>query len=75
MAGPEKAFGQVLRETRKRKGLSQEKLADETNFDRTYISLMERGVQSPTVRTLFRLAEALDVRASELVRRTETLLP
>jgi transcriptional regulator with XRE-family HTH domain len=64
----------VLREARKRQGLSQEKLADVTNFDRTYISLMERGVQSPTVRTLFRLAEALEIRASELVRRTETLL-
>ena len=64
----------MLREARKRQGLSQEKLADVTNFDRTYISLMERGVQSPTVRTLFRLAEALEIRASELVRRTETLL-
>ena len=75
LTGPEKAFGQVLREVRKRQGISQERLADETNFDRTYISLIERGIQSPTVRTLFRLAEALETRASELMRRTEKLLP
>jgi len=59
-SGPEKAFGQALREFRKKTGLSQEQLALDADFDRTYISLLERGVQSPTLRTVVRLAEILE---------------
>ena len=64
-------FGKVLRETRKRQGLSQQSLALETDLDRTYISLLERGKRQPSLRTLFILAEALGTRASSLVRKLE----
>ena len=64
-------FGKVLRETRKRQGLSQQSLALETDLDRTYISLLERGKRQPSLRTLFILAEALGTRASTLVRKLE----
>ncbi len=74
VSGPEKAFGQALREVRTARGISQEKLALEWGFDRSYISLLERGIQSPTLRTIFRLAEALDVTPSKLVGMTEALL-
>ena len=40
----ETAFGLVLRELRKRQGLSQDKLAQETDLKRTDTSLRERGV-------------------------------
>lgn len=73
-SGPERAFGQALREARAARGLSQEDLALEGGFDRTYISLLERGVQSPTLRTIFKLSEVLQTRASEIVRKTETHL-
>jgi DNA-binding XRE family transcriptional regulator len=73
-SGPERAFGQALREVRLERGLSQEELALEGGFDRTYISLLERGVQSPTLRTVFKLSEVLHTRASEIVRRTEMRL-
>jgi transcriptional regulator with XRE-family HTH domain len=69
------AFGQVLRELRQRKGLSQEKLALECGLDRTFVSLLERGQRQPTLSSLFALAEALDVSASELVRKVESLAP
>ena len=69
--GPEKAFGFALREIRRERGLSQEQLALESGFDRTYISLLERGVQSPTLRTVVKLAGLLKVKASELVKRME----
>ena len=72
--GPAKAFGVVLREARKAHGLSQEQLAFECGLDRSYVSLVERGVQSPTIRKLFRLAEVLKTTPSELMRRTEALL-
>ena len=69
-----KAFGLALREIRKAKGFSQEGMALESGFDRTYISMVERGVKSPTVRALFKLAEFLNLMPSELLRRTEELL-
>ena len=74
VSGPEKAFGQALREIRKEKGISQEALGLESGFDRTYVSLIERGLRSPTVRVVVRLAEVLGVRASEIVRRMEDIL-
>lgn len=73
-SGPEKAFGQAIRQVRTEKGLSQEQLAFECGFDRTYISLVERGVRSPTVRSVVRLANTLGVRPSEIVGRMERLL-
>lgn len=72
--GPEKAFGQALREVREKRKISQEKLALEGDFDRTYISLLERGIQSPTVRTLVKLAEVLRVRPSLIIRTMERIL-
>ena len=73
-AGPEKAFGQALRETRKSKKISQEQLALESGFDRTYISLIERGINSPTVRAVVRIAVTLKVPPSKIIRRMEELL-
>jgi len=43
--GPEKAFGEALWEIRKERGISQERLALDCDLDRTYISLIERGVR------------------------------
>lgn len=51
--------------------MSQEKLAFESNLDRTYISMLERGIHQPTLNSLLALAEALNMKASELVRLVE----
>ncbi len=72
--GPEKAFGHALRKFRFARGLSQEQLGLECNFDRTYISLLERGVQSPTLRTMFRLCDVLGVSLTELAQQVELFL-
>jgi transcriptional regulator with XRE-family HTH domain len=66
---PAEAFGAVLREIRAERGMSQEALAEACNFDRTYPSLLERGLRTPTLRSMFRLAAALDIAASEIVER------
>ncbi len=68
------AFGQVLREARKARGLSQEALAAEASVERNYISLLELGRNSVSIRVLFQLAAALGVSASELMRRVERQL-
>lgn len=72
--GSAKALGQAVREIRVDREMSQEQLAFECGFDRTYISLVERGVRSPTVRSLVQLANALKVRPSEVLLRMEALL-
>ena len=72
--GLEKAFGQALRDVRKEKGLSQEKLALEGEFDRTFPSLIERGLRSPSIRTLVKLATVLQVKPSYIVQRMEELM-
>jgi transcriptional regulator with XRE-family HTH domain len=66
-----RAFGQAVRAVREGRGLSQEDLGFEAELDRTYISGIERGVRNPTLRTVLRLAEALEVRPSKLVRDAE----
>lgn len=68
---PIKAFGLVVRQMRKAQGLSQEALADEAHLDRTFISQLETGSKQPSLTTIFRLAAALQVEASELLRRVE----
>jgi DNA-binding XRE family transcriptional regulator len=47
VVGPERTFGEALREIRKEQHVSQEQLALDSGLDRTYVSLIERGVQSP----------------------------
>jgi transcriptional regulator with XRE-family HTH domain len=70
-SGPERAFGDVLRTRRKKAGLSQERLAFEAKFDRTTISLMERGLISPTLRTMTRLCTLLRLPLSQLAKQIE----
>lgn len=55
----ESAIGVVIKRAREAKGLSQEKLAEYSHVDRTYISVLERGLKSPTLKTLERIAAAL----------------
>ena len=72
--GTEKAFGQALREIRKGKEISQEQLGLIAGFDRTYISLIERGINSPTIRTVVKLAGVLKVAPSKIVVKMEELM-
>ncbi len=67
-------FGEVLREARLATGMSQERFAHAVGMDRTTISLLERGKQSPTVETVWKLAEKLDVKPSTLMGRLERLV-
>ena len=62
-----KVFSKVLRELRIKNQLSQEKLAELCDLDRTYISLLERGLRQPTITTIFKLAEALQITPSEFI--------
>lgn len=67
----EELFGQVLRRFRKENGLSQEELGFESGYHRTYISLLERGKKSPSLKTIFQLAKALNVEPAEMIERVQ----
>lgn len=71
---PEEAYGKVLRVARKRCGLSQEELAFEAGLERNYISLIELGRNSPSLRVQFKLSAVLAVSPSALLAEVEELL-
>ena len=68
----EKIFGEELQKIRKDKGLSQEQLGFESGYHRTYISQLERGVKSPSLKTIFRISKALSIPPSKLIQRIES---
>jgi transcriptional regulator with XRE-family HTH domain len=59
-------IGWNLRRLRVTKGLSQERLALESNIDRSYVGRIERGMENVTVSALESLAGVLNVRVAEL---------
>lgn len=65
-----KLVGANLRRIRKRRGLTQEGLADLSGFPQHYLSEIETGNRNPTIVTIYELARALDVPHMELVRPT-----
>ncbi len=64
-------FGKVLRELRRSRGLSQERLAEISDLDRTFISMIERGRRRATLDTAKQLANALGASLTEMVKKTE----
>lgn len=64
-------LGAELRERREAAGLTQERVAELASVDRTYVSKVEREIQSPTVDALIRICRAVGARASEVLARIE----
>ena len=65
------AFGIVLKKRRKEVNISQEQLALKSGLDRTFVSKLERGLNQPSLETIFAISEYLECSASELVKRVE----
>ena len=63
--------GQVIRRLRVEKGISQELLSGLAGLDRTHYSKIERGLRSPTIETLFKIANALDIKPSKIIEEIE----
>jgi len=64
-------LGVALREVRTESRLSQEELGLRTGVHRNYIGGIERGERNPSVTTIATLADALDMRLSELFALAE----
>ena len=67
----EEAFGEVIRELRKEHQISQEKLAEVSNLDRSFISVLECGHKQPSLITIFQLAKAFNLSASKILSFVE----
>lgn len=63
-----KNFGHNLKRLRNNKNWSQEELAHRAQLDRTYISMLERGVRNPTLAIMEDLSKALDVDLTALLK-------
>ncbi len=62
-------MGRKLRKARQRTGMTQEQLSFQAGLSRPYISELERDLKSPTVDTLFRICDALQASAADLIGR------
>jgi transcriptional regulator with XRE-family HTH domain len=60
-------FGKVIRQLREENAMTQEKLAELADIDRTYIYRLETGKRSPSLDIVFRLADALKISPGQLL--------
>jgi transcriptional regulator with XRE-family HTH domain len=66
-----RALAERLRELRREKKWSQEKLAEVAEMHRTYLAGIERALRNPSLENLVKLANALGVTMSELFAGTD----
>lgn len=66
-------LGKILRTKRLKISISQEELAHISGFDRTYISMLERGKRTPTINTIFSLCSALEIYPSDFIKEIEKI--
>jgi transcriptional regulator with XRE-family HTH domain len=62
------SIGIVIRRLRDEKKITQEQLSFSADLHRTYISLLERNQKSVTVKTLFRITNALEIEIDDFLK-------
>ena len=63
--------GEVLKEFRVKRGLSQEIVSGFADIGRTHLSAIERGERKPTLETFYRICTAMNVKMSEVTKEIE----
>ena len=66
-----KAFGIVISRMRVQKGLTQERMSGLAGIARSHLVALENGEKTVKLDTMWRIADALEIAPSELVRRME----
>ncbi len=64
-------IGARIKEVRARRGLTQEQLSERIDINSKYLSSIERGKENPTLNTLIKLAQSLDVNINEFFTMVE----
>ena len=62
-----------MKDLRNEKGWSQKELADHSNLERAYISRLERAIAQPSLTTIIKIADALNIRASKILDEIEKI--
>lgn len=65
----------LLREEREKRGLSMNVVAQRSGLSQSIVSLVERDLRNPTLDTLLRIAEAIEVDLGEILMRARKELP
>ena len=65
------AVGRVIRRIRRRRGLSQEVVSGMAGIARTHLTMIENGSKQANLETVWKIALALDMQPSELIRQVE----
>lgn len=65
------AVGRAVRRLRKEKGLSQEVFSGLAGLARSHLAMIESGKKQANLETVWRIANALDIRPGELVSKIE----
>lgn len=63
----QKLIGRNIRIIRERKGMSAQELSTICNFEKSNMSRLESGNTNPTIWTLYKIAQALEVSLEEIV--------
>jgi transcriptional regulator with XRE-family HTH domain len=71
---PAVAFGKAIKEFRRERGISQEKLSEMAQIERSHMGKIERGEHLPNFALIIRLAKALSVRPGLIVDRASELM-
>lgn len=66
-----KRFGTLIRRLRLQRGLSQERFGEVAGLHRTFIGMVERGETNVTLATAYKLAAALGIDLSGILRELE----
>jgi len=67
----EQSFANVLRYLRNEQGLTQEDFSFKAGLHRTYVSQLERGLKSPSLKTIQKIARVLDISLTDFVSLVE----
>ena len=68
------AVGKVIRQLRREKGLSQEVFSGLSGIARSHLSMIENGDKQANFETLWKIANAFDIKPSELVKMIENYI-
>jgi transcriptional regulator with XRE-family HTH domain len=69
-----KIIGTIIKQYRTGKKLSQEVLSGLANVDRSHLSKIELGIRSPSVAVLIKLANAMEINASDILIAAEKVM-
>ena len=70
-----KEIGTRIKSRRKELKMTQTDLAEKSQCHESYIGQLERGIKTPTIEILFRIAAALDISLSEFLSGLEDVSP